>query len=143
MAASITPTIVDATQGATMIVYVDASDVRLGGLDELKAAMSELAEFVEANEPQLITYQVYFSEDGTRMTVLHINPDSTSLEFHMKTAGPKFPPIGEFIDMMSIEVYGEPDPAVVDQLRRKAAIRGTGTARVHALHAGFARAPSR
>jgi quinol monooxygenase YgiN len=133
---------VNATQGATVIVYVDTSEVRPGRLDELKAAMSELAEFVEANEPQLITYQVYFSEDGTRMTVLHINPDSTSLEFHMKTAGPECPPIGEFIDMMSIDVYGEPDLAVVDQLRRKAAMLGTGTVRVHALHAGFARAPS-
>jgi hypothetical protein len=87
--------------------------------------------------------EVYFSEDGTRMTVLHINPDPSSLEFHMKTAGPKFPPIGEFIDMMSIDVYGEPDLAVVDQLRRKAAMLGTGTVRVHALHAGFARAPWR
>jgi hypothetical protein len=45
--------------------------------------------------------------------------------------------------MMSIDVYGEPDLAVVDQLRRKAAMLGTGTVRVHALHAGFARAPWR
>jgi hypothetical protein len=43
------------------------------------------------------------------MTVLHINPDSASLEFHMKVAGPKFPPIAEFIRMLAIDVYGQPD----------------------------------
>jgi hypothetical protein len=52
---------------------------------------------VQANEPQLLAYNVYFSDDGTRMSVLHINPNSASLERHMNVAGPKFPPIGEFI----------------------------------------------
>ena len=75
------------------IVYVDTSEVRPGRLDELKAAMKDLTEFVEANEPQLIAYHVYFSDDGTRMTVLHINRDSASLRAHLAIAGPKFPPL--------------------------------------------------
>jgi len=122
-----------------MIFYVDTSEVRPGRLDMLKAAMADLARFVEANEPQLIAYHVYFSADDKRMTVLHINRDSSSLEFHMTTAGPKFSPIGQFIDLLSIDVYGEPEPTVVDQLRQKARMLGNGTVRVHALHAGFAR----
>jgi hypothetical protein len=68
---------------------------------------------------------------------------ATPLAAHAGAEQVVFPPIGEFIDMMSIDVYGERDLAVVDQLRRKAAILGTGTVRVHALHAAFARAPSR
>ena len=38
------------------IVYVDTSEVRPGRLEELKAAMNDLARFVQANEPQLIAY---------------------------------------------------------------------------------------
>jgi len=121
------------------IVYVDTSDVRDGRLEELKAAMDDLTEFVEANEPRLLAYNVYFSDDGARMTVLHINPDSASLEFHMKVAGPKFPPIAEFINMVAIDVYGRPDDALVERLRQKAELLGTGTVRVHELHSGFAR----
>lgn len=123
------------------IVYVDTSEVRAGRLEELKAAMDALTQFVEANEPQLLGYNVYFSDDGTRMTVLHINPDSASLDFHIKVAGPKFPPIGEFIDMLAIDVYGRPDDALVERLRHKAEMLGSGTVRVHDLHAGFARLP--
>jgi len=36
------------------IVYVDTSDVREGTLEELKAAIKELVDFVAANEPRLI-----------------------------------------------------------------------------------------
>lgn len=124
-----------------LIVYVDTSEVRAGRLEELKTAMDDLVRFVEANEPQILAYNVYFSEDGARMTVLHINPDSASLEYHMKVAGPKFPPIGEFIRMLTIDVYGRPADALVDQLREKAEMLGSGTVRVHDLHAGFARLP--
>ena len=59
------------------------------------------------------------------MTVLHINPDSASLEFHMEVAGPKFPPIGEFINMLAIDVYGHPDDALVARLRQKAELLGS------------------
>lgn len=121
------------------IVYVDASEVRDGRLQELKAAMADLTEFVEANEPRLLAYNVYFSDDGARMTVLHINPDSASLEFHMTVAGHLFPPIGEFINMLAIDVHGRVDDALVDRLRQKAALLGSGSVRVHELHAGFAR----
>ena len=96
------------------IMYVDTSEVRPGRLEELKAAMDELAGFVQANEPRILAYNVYFNDEGTRMTVLHINPDSASLEFHMKVAGPRFPPIGEFIRMLSIDVYGRPDGELVE-----------------------------
>jgi len=121
------------------IVYVDTSEVREGRLDELKTAMDDLTEFVEANEPRLLAYNVYFSDDGSRMTVLHINPDSASLEFHMKVAGPKFPPIGEYITMLAIDVYGRPDDALVERLRQKSELLGSGSVRVHELHSGFAR----
>ena len=55
------------------IIYIDHSEVREGKLDELKTAMKELVELVEANEPRIIAYNVYFTEDGTRMTVVHVH----------------------------------------------------------------------
>jgi hypothetical protein len=125
------------------IVYVDTSEVRAGRLDELKAAMKDLTEFVEANQPQLIAYHVYFSDDGTRMTVLHINRDSASLRVHLAIAGPKFPPIGELIDMLAIDVYGRPDDDLVEQLRDKAEMLGRGMVRVHDRQVGFTRLPIR
>ena len=58
------------------IVYVDISEVREGALDELKAGLTNLVDFIEAKEPRLVAYNVYFSADGTRMTVVNVHPDS-------------------------------------------------------------------
>ncbi len=49
------------------IVYIDTSELRQGRLPEVQAAMNELAAFVDGNEPQLISYEFYVRENGTRM----------------------------------------------------------------------------
>ena len=121
------------------VVYIDHSEIREGKLEELKTAMNELVELVEANEPRLISYNVYFTEDGNRMTVVHVHPDSASLEFHMKVAGPAFPKFVDSVKLLTIDVYGKLSDDLLEQLRKKAQMLGNGTVVVHGLHAGFAR----
>ena len=45
------------------LVYVDTSEVREGTLEQLKDAVRTLADFVEENERQFISYNAFFSED--------------------------------------------------------------------------------
>jgi hypothetical protein len=122
------------------ILYVDTSDVREGALEELKPAIERLADFVEANEPRLIAYNVYFSEDGTRMTVASVHPDSASLEYHLEVAGPLFREFVELVTLSSIYIYGEPSEKVLQQSQAKARLLGCGPVVVQRLHAGFTRA---
>ncbi|WP_226008136.1 putative quinol monooxygenase [Natrinema salinisoli] len=126
---------------ADVIVYVDQSIVRDGNLDELKTAMSDLVDFVDANEPGILSYDVYFSDDGTRMTVVHAHANSASLAYHMEVAGPKFPPIGEFIDLEAIDVYGRPSEELVTQFEEKASTLGHGHVSIHDRHDGIDRVP--
>jgi len=94
---------------------------------------------VEANESRLIAYNVYFTENGTRMTVIHVHPDPASLEFHMKVAGPAFSRFAEFVKLLTIDIYGKLSDDLLEQMRKKAQMLGNGTVTVHELHAGFAR----
>ena len=121
------------------IVYVDTSDVREGALEELKAGIKELVDFVEANEPRVIAYNVYFNDDGTRMTVVHVHPDSASLEHHMEVASPVFRRFVDLVTLSSIHIYGEPGEKVLKPVREKARLLGRGDVVVNVLHAGFAR----
>lgn len=73
------------------IVFIDSSEIREGKLEELKMAIRDLVEYVQSNEPRPIAYNVYLNESGSRMTVVQVHPDSASMEFHMKVAGPAFP----------------------------------------------------
>jgi hypothetical protein len=120
------------------IIYVDSSEIRDGKLQELEAAIDELAGWIQANEPQLIAYNAYLTPDRTRLSVVHIHANNASLAFHMKVAGPAFQKFVPLVNLLSIDIYGQPSDDLVEQLRQKARTLGNGTVRVHAHHAGFA-----
>ncbi|OPG09342.1 hypothetical protein B1R27_06105 [Streptomyces sp. GKU 895] len=121
------------------IYYIDRSDIREGKLAEVREGMLDLADFIEAREPQLIAYRFYIDESGTTMTTVAVHPDPASLELHMELGGPKFRAFRELIRMNSIDVYGRPSPDAAEQLRRKAEMLGGGTVTFHTLQAGFSR----
>jgi len=125
------------------IVILDSSEIHVGKLDELKAAMEGLARFVEDNEPRPIAYHVYLSDDPTRVTVLQIHPDSASAEFHMDVAASAFSGFAELLRLLHIDVYGTPSDALLERLRAKARMLGGATLAVHGLHAGFTRVGER
>jgi quinol monooxygenase YgiN len=122
-----------------LIVYVDAAEVREGALEELRPAIAELVAFVEANEPRLIAYNVYLSDDGTNMTVVSVHPDSASLEYHMTVAGPLFRRFVELVTLSSIHIYGAPSDDALRQSFEKARLLGRGAVVVESLFAGFTR----
>jgi len=121
------------------IVSIDTSQIREGKLDDLKEAVVELVAFVESNEPRPIIYAIYFDEAATRMTVAQVHPDSESMEHHMTVAGPAFAGFSELVTLSTLDVYGEPSEALLEQLRRKVQLLGPATVVVHDLQAGFAR----
>ena len=75
-------------------MYVDHSDIREGSLDELKAGVQRLVDFIDAHEPQLITYGFYIDEEAAKMTVVAVHPDSASLELHMDIGSAEFRKLG-------------------------------------------------
>lgn len=121
------------------IVFVDSSEIREGKLEELKSGLKELVEFVETNEPRPIAYNVHINDEGTLMTVVQVHPDSASMEHHMQLAGPAFPKFVELLKLRTMDVYGRPSDALLEQLRQKIDLLGDATIVVHELHAGFYR----
>jgi hypothetical protein len=121
------------------LIVVDTSEIREGKREELQRGIAELAAFVEANESDPISYQVFFGDDGHLMTVLQIHPDSASMERHMELAGPVFARFADLVVLRTIDIFGSPNEKVLEQLRRKAELLGTATVTVHGRQAGFAR----
>lgn len=121
------------------IVYIDTSSIRDGKLEELKVAMKGLAEFVEANVPQLMSYGFFLDETQRQMTVVAVHPNSESLEFHMDVGSAEFRKFAHLIDLSKIEVYGRVSETVLKRLHQKARMLGRGTVAVYAFYAGFAR----
>jgi hypothetical protein len=108
------------------IVYIDHSDVRDGSLEELKAGVRGLVDFIDAREPQLISYGFYVDEAASKMSVVAVHPDSASLERHMEIGSTEFRKLAHMLTLTSIECYGRPSDRALEQLREKAATLGGG-----------------
>ena len=124
---------------ADPIVVIDSSEIREGRIDELKTALRELVEFVEANEAEAIAYSIYIDEEGSRMTVMQIHPSSASVELHMRLAVPAFRKFTELVVLSRVDIYGTPSDALLELMRQKAELLGNAPVIVNELHAGFAR----
>jgi hypothetical protein len=70
-----------------------------------------------------------------------LHHDSYSLAYHRKKAGPLPPPFAQVLEQQSIDFFGEPAAPVLEQLRWKAELLGSGKVRIHArLRAAAGRA---
>jgi hypothetical protein len=121
------------------IVYIDVSDIREGKIDVLKAAVKELATFIETNNPHILSYRFFVDDDAGRMTVVAVHPNADALEFHMEVGDAKFRKFADLVDLSSITVYGDVGEAVLERLDQKARMLGRGHVAVHHSHAGFSR----
>ncbi len=110
--------------GSEPIVCIDHSHIRKDSIDELKAGVRRLVEFIDAHESRLITYGFYIDEEAARMTVVAVHPDSESLERHMEIGGGEFRKLAHLVTLTAIECYGRPSERALDQLRQKAAALG-------------------
>jgi hypothetical protein len=108
------------------IVYIDHSDIRRDSVDELRAGVQRLVDFIDTREPQLIAYGFYIDEDAAKMTVVAVHPDSESLERHMQIGSEEFRKLAHLVTLTAIECYGRPSERALEQLRLKAGALGEG-----------------
>src|SRR4030095_16187017 len=119
-----------AVSASEPIVYIDHADIRDGAMEELRAGVRRLVDFIGAREPQLITYGFYIDEDAAKMDVVAVHPDSASLELHMDIGSKEFAKLAHLLTLTAIECYGRPGERALEQLRHKAATMGEGAGRV-------------
>ena len=110
--------------GSEPIVYIDHSLIREGSIEELRAGIRRLVDFIDAREPQLVTYGFYIDEDAAKMTVVAVHPDSASLERHMEIGSGEFQKLAHLVTLTAIECYGRPSDKALEQMQQKAAALG-------------------
>lgn len=93
-------------------------EVKEGRVDDVKKYYKKVLDIVEANEPQLIAFHGFLSEDETEMTSIQVHPDSASMEFHMQVLkdnwDQSFSQYGELLEAISIAYFGTPPRTALD-----------------------------
>ena len=99
-------------------IFMSQSKIREGKLEDFKRALGEMAEFVEANEPRVIAFEAYLSDDGTEVTGVQVHPDADSMAFHMQATFEKIVEFDQYLDTQSVDVYGLPNDAVLGMMKQ-------------------------
>ena len=129
--------------GSEPIVYIDHSHIREDRIDELKAGVQRLVEFIDAREPQPNLIRLLHRR-GRREDDRRGSPSRFGLAGAPHGRGRcRVPKLAHLVTLTAIECYGRPSERALEQLRNKAAALGDGGAVVSiGWFAGFAHVAS-
>lgn len=65
-------------------IFVSTHKLKEGKWEEYRKVLQGLVEVVEAKEPRLIAFNIYFDEESNAVTGVQVHPDADSMQFHMK-----------------------------------------------------------
>ena len=100
------------------IVFISNQKIKKGALEEYTQYYREVAEFTEANKPDTLAHTAFASEDGTAVSIVHIFPDAEAMQVHMRGVGELANKAYQWMEIVSFEIYGKADPAVVDKMKQ-------------------------
>ena len=104
---------------AEPFIYIGTTTIKPGKLDEARKRIAELVDFVETNEPRMIAFHCYLDEEGNRLTVVQVHPDSASMEFHMQVNAKHFTTAFDYLDeQISEQYYGRMSEALAAELAK-------------------------
>ena len=86
-------------------IYVGTTTIKPGKLEEARNHLTELVDFVETNEPRMIAFHLFLDEEGSKLTIVQVHPDSASMEFHMQVNAKHFATAFDFLEAVASEQY--------------------------------------
>lgn len=84
-------------------------------------AIEDMRDFVEANVPRVRSFHAYVNQDRTEGTVMYVHPDPDSLDEHLRVTARRIEAGTEMVEVLRIDLLGEPSPATLERLTRQPA----------------------
>jgi len=121
-------------------IFIATNRLKEGKLEAERQRVPGLADFIEANEPRVLAFNEYASDDGSDVAVVQIHSDAESFEFHMGVVRERAASAySETLEATtSVQVFGTPNDVILEMLRRTAGSGVQYTVRPYHL-GGFTR----
>jgi hypothetical protein len=101
------------------LIYVGTYTIKPGNQEDARSRLTELADFVETNEPRLIAFHAYLDQEGNTVSIVQVHPDSASMEFHMEVNAKHFATAFDWLDTsMSGRYFGPISEALAAELAK-------------------------
>jgi hypothetical protein len=106
---------------ADKITFVGTYSLPEGRFDEWVEAITDMVDFVKASVPRLVSFEVYVNDAKSEATSIYVHPDAESFEEHMKAAAARIDRGAQMVDVVRVDVYGDPGQTVIDRLHQVSA----------------------
>lgn len=105
------------------IVFISRNRIKAGRLDEFRKHYRESVPPIEAGKPGTLAQLTYENEDASEVTIVRFFPGADALDLQLQGADERSKRTYEFIEPVSIEIYGMPNPATLERMKK---IAGSG-----------------
>lgn len=100
------------------IVFVSHLRVKEGMLEAIKEASLETFEMLEASKPGTLVHLGFVSQDGSKISFVHLFPTAESMDDHMIGVEDRASKASEFLETDGYEIYGTPSPQVMQMMEQ-------------------------
>ena len=95
-------------------IVISRSLIQPGKAEAYAAWCADMFADVEEQEPRLLAFNQWESEDQTSSVVIQVHQDAESFEYHLKLFGERVKETFDYIQLEAVEIYGPPN-AFVEQ----------------------------
>lgn len=119
------------------LIMISRSRIKPGHRETYEALLRQATEMVESEEPRVIAFNSWTSEDGTEVSTVHFHPDADSLDTHLKLYFERLAgPVAESVDSYELDIWGVASESALNAIRSAPGVQ----VRVLPVHeAGFVR----
>jgi len=99
------------------IVFISRNKIMEGKADEFRKHYRQSVPRIEAGKPGTLMQLAYENEDSTEVTIVRLFPGADAMDAHLKGANERSKRAYEFIEPVSIEIFGTPSSDTLDILK--------------------------
>jgi hypothetical protein len=107
------------------IVFISRNKIKEGKVDEFRNHYRDSIQPVIAGKPGTLAQLAYENEQVTEITIVRLFPNADALDLQIQGADERSKKTYEFIEPIGIEIFGTPNPATLEKMKK---IAGSGVA---------------
>jgi hypothetical protein len=124
------------------IIFISRNRILEGQRAAFTSAFTQAVSLIGSTKPRTALFAAYLDDAGSELRIVHVFPDAAAMAHHFEGSEQRAQSASGSIAPAGFEVYGEAPPGAVDQLRREAALAGTGLSIFGDALGGFLRPPA-
>ncbi len=100
------------------IVFISRNKFKEGKTDEFRKHDGDSIPITMADKPRTIVQLAYENEQATEFTIVRLFPNADALDQQIQGADERSKKTYEFIEPIGIEIFGAPNSATLDKMKK-------------------------